>query len=334
MSSVNTKSSQNMVNDICNDFLRKNIKPTVRLVLAELPDISSTSTAHKYFLNWKNDQVNKQESLFEKFGLSNEFTSSFMKEINRFSIEIEERYKEQAQDAHEQQEQGISDLEKLESKLIKQADINNKQEITINELHTELAKEQKSNESTVNEIRRQLTTSVDDNKQLVTQNESLRTNIAKAELKLESNQELVDEMKSQNARLIADNKELNLTIAELNRDLSGKESAITGNEKLIKALENEQEKTGKQLSNFDSNNTKLQSELALIRNELSTNNSKLSEEKEMLAQQKHLNAELKTSLEEQTRSHEKTLRNYEATISSNEKLIIQLDKENSNKSTQ
>ena len=49
MNSVKTKSLQDTVNQICSDFLRKNIKPTVRLVLAELPDISSTSTVHKYF---------------------------------------------------------------------------------------------------------------------------------------------------------------------------------------------------------------------------------------------------------------------------------------------
>ena len=332
MSSVNTKSPQNTVNDICNDFLRKNIKPTVRLVLAELPDISSTSTAHKYFLNWKNEQVNKQKSLFEKFGLSTEFTSSFMKEINRFSIEIEEQYKEQVQDAHEQQEQAISDLEKLESKFIKQADINNEQEIKINELHTELAKEQKSHESTIIEIRKQLTDSLNEKTKLNKYNESLRTDISKAELRLEANQEFVDEVKSQNSQLTIDNKELNSTVAELNRSLSGKESAITGNEKLIFALGNEQEKTGKQLNNLDSINTKLQSEITSSRNELSDINTKLSDEKDKLTQQVAINNELKSKLKEQTRSHEKTLRSYESTITGNEKLIAQLEKTQNNQS--
>lgn len=323
---MKSKPLQDTVNKICDDFLSKGIKPTVRVVLAEIPEVSSTSTVHKYFSKWKEKQIEKQDYLFEKFGLSAEFTSSFMKETNRFTVEIEQRYKGQVQDVHEQREQAISDLEKLESKLIKQADINKQQERMINELHTELVTEQKSHESTVIEIRKQLTDSLNENTKLNKQNESLRTNIARAELMLESNQQLVDEVKSQNTQLIADNKELNLMISELNRSLSGKESTITGNEKLILTLEAEQNKTAKQLKSFDSNNTNLQSELASVRNELSIINSKLAEEKEMLAHQKHLNAELKTSIEEQTRTHEKILHGYETTIAGNEKLIIQLEK--------
>lgn len=326
MSSMKSKSSQEVVNQICNDFLKKGEKPSVRLILAEIPNISSTSTIHKYFSKWKDEQIKKQESLFEKFGLSTEFTTSFMKEISRFSIEIEERYKEQAQDATDQQGQAISDLEKSENKLNNQAEVVNQQEKQITDLQTELAKEQKSNESIVNEIRRQLTTTIDDNKQLAIQNESLRAGKAKAELKLESNQQLVDEIKSLNFQLTSENKELNSNIVELNKISARHESTIIGNDKLILALEAEQEKTEKQLSNIDSNNEKLQSELASVRSELSAINSKITEEKEMLAQQKHINAKLKTSLEEQARTHEKILGNYETTIAANEKLIFQLEK--------
>lgn len=323
---MKSKSSQDVVNQICSDFLRKGEKPSVRLILAEIPNINSTSTIHKYFSKWKDEQVKKQESLFEKFGLSTEFTSSFMKEINRFSIEIEERYKEQAQDAHDQQEQAISDLENSESKVKDQFMKIDQQEKQISILHTELATELKSNESTVIEIRKQLTTSLSENKQLSDQNESLRTGIAKAELTLQANQEFVKEVKSQNSQLTSDNKELNSCIAELNRDIASKESTMIGNEKLILTLENEQEKTTKQLIRFDSNNTKLQSELASVRNDLATISTKLTEEKEKLVQQTYLTAELRSNFEDQTRTHEKTLRSYEATIVGNEKLIIQLEK--------
>jgi len=333
MSNLNTEDKQNLTDNVCNELLQKGIMPTVTLVLARLPCISSRSTAHKYFKKWTANQNSKKEELFKKLGFSSEFNSSVLNEITRFNSEAEQRYKEQVQYAHDQQEEAISDLEKSENQLSKQAEVANQREQQINNLQTELATEQKSHEGIIIEIRRQLTTSVDDNKQLTIQNESLRTDITKSELKLESNQQLVDEVKAQNTYLTSENKELNSKIAEFNRTIASQGSTITGNEKLILALEDEQEKTTKQLINFDSNNVKLQSGLDSLRSELADINTKLSNEKDKLIQQVSINNELKSNFEEQTRSHEKTLRSYEATISSNEKLIIQLDKEKSNKST-
>jgi len=332
MSNLNTEEKQDMVNQICNEFVRNGIKPSVSLVLAKLTNVKGRATAHKYFKIWTDDQNSKKEALFKKLGFSPEFTSGFMNEINRFNSEIEQRYKDQAEDALDQRDQAISDLEMSEKQVNKQAEVVNQQKKQIINLHTELATEQKSSKSIIIEIRRQLTTSIDDNKQLSNQNESLRAGISEAELKLESNQQFVDEVKLQSSQLTVDNKELNSTVAELNRSLSGKESAIIGNEKLILALENEQEKTGKQLNNLDSINTKLQSEIASSRNELSDINTKLSDEKDKLTQQVAINNELKSNFEEQKRSHEKTLRSYESTITGNEKLIAQLEKTQNNQS--
>ena len=290
MSKLNTEETQSMVNQICNEYLRSGIKPTVSLVLAKLPDISSRSTAHKYLRKWTSDQDSKKEALFKKLGFSSEFTSSFLDEINRFNGDTEQRYKSLAQDANDQRDHAISDLQNSENKVNEQADLISQLEETINNLQTELAKEQKSNESIVIEIRRQLTTSADDNKQLTIQNESLRTSIAKAELKLESNQEFVDEIKSQNSHLTSENKDLNSNIAELNKITARHESTIIGNDKLIATIKIEQEKTENQLSNFESNNTKLQCELTDI-------NTKLSDEKDKLTQQVSINNELKSNFE-------------------------------------
>lgn len=326
MSKLNTEVTQDMTNNVCNEFLRNGIKPTVSLVLAKLQGISSRSTAHKYFKNWIDDQNSKKEAIFKKLGFSKEFTSSFLDEINRFNVDAEQRYKSLAHDANEQRDHAISDLQVSENKVSQQAIVINQQEQQIKDLQTELIIERKANEITVNEIRRQLTTSIDDNKQLAIQNESLRAGISEAELKLEANQEFVGEMKSQNSQLVTDNKELNSSIVQLNKATAGQESTITGNEKLILVLQAEQEKTAKQISNFDSNSTKLQSELASVRSELSNYNTKLSEEKEKLTQQRSINSELKASIEDQARTHEKTLSSYEATISAHKKLIIQLEK--------
>ncbi|MBL4832689.1 MAG: hypothetical protein JKY26_01845 [Pseudomonas sp.] len=326
MSKLNTEATQDITNDVCNEFLREGIKPTVTLVLAKLTNVSSRATAHKYFKKWTDSQNSKKEALFKKLGFSSEYTSSLLDEINRFNSEAEQRYKGLAQDAHDQQEHAISDLEKSETKVSEQLDVINLQEEQIKNLKIELTIEKKANEITVSEIRLQLTTSIDDNKQQTNQNESLRADITKAELKLESNLELVDEVKSHNSHLISENKELNSNIAELNRSIASKESTITGNDKLILTLENEQVKTATQLRNFDSNNIKQQSEITSLRNELTTINTKLTEEKEKLVQQASLTDELRSNFEEQTRSNEKTLRSYEATIAANEKLIIQLEK--------
>lgn len=327
MSKLNTEDKQNLTDNICNELLQKGIMPTVTLVLARLPCISSRSTAHKYFKKWTDNQNSKKEELFKKLGFSSEFNSSVLNEITRFNSEAEQRYIEQAQYTNDQRDQAISDLEISENKLNKQAEIVNQQEKQIINIQTELATEQKSNESTIVEIRRQLSTSVDDNKQLSKQNESLRTAIAKAELKLESNQHLTDEVKSQNAYLTTENKQLNSNVAELNRSIASKESTIIGNDKLIESIKADQEKIAKQVINFDSNNAKLQSELASVRNELSNSSTKVSEEKDKLGQQITLNNELKSNIEKQARSHEKALSNYQATIASHEKLITQLEKD-------
>jgi len=326
MSKLNTEDKQNLTDNVCNELLQKGIKPTVSLVLAELSTISSRSTAHKYFKKWTDEQNSKKEDMFKKLGFSSEFTSSVLNEVSRFNCDAEQRYIEQTQYANDQRDHAISDLHNSESKVNEQSNLIIQQEQQINNLQTELATEQKSHEGIIIEIRRQLTTSVDDNKQLSKQNESLRTDITRSELKLESNQELVDEIKSQNSQLTIDNKNLNSNIAELNKSIASKESTITGNEKLIKTLENAQEKTGKQLISFDRNNSKLQSDLASVRNELSNCSTKVSEEKDKLGQQITLNTELKSNIEKQAKSHEKALSNYQATIASHEKLIAQLEK--------
>ena len=113
-------STQDRVNQICNELYQKGTKPSVRLVLAELPDVSSTSTVHKYFSNWKREMEANQQSLYDRLGFSPDFTKSFMKEISRFAVEAEQRYKGMADDANEQREQAVSDLAKAEDKLHKQ----------------------------------------------------------------------------------------------------------------------------------------------------------------------------------------------------------------------
>ena len=73
-----SKPMQERVNDICNDLYSKGEKLSVRIVLAEMPDVSSTSTIHTYFKNWKQEVDANQQSLYDRLGFSPSFTKSFM----------------------------------------------------------------------------------------------------------------------------------------------------------------------------------------------------------------------------------------------------------------
>lgn len=309
-------STQDRVNQICNELYQKGTKPSVRLVLAELPDVSSTSTVHKYFSNWKREIDANQQSLYDRLGFSADFTKSFMKEISRFAVEAEQRYKGMADDANEQREQAVSDLAKAEDKLHKQTAVVKQQEKQISDLKSELsdtikkaeanlAQEQKANEATVNELRQQLAAALDENKQLTNQNESLRTDLAKAELKLESNQELVEQVKGQNEQLVSDLKEVNGIVADMSKDIASKDSTITGNEKLITNLHAQHDQASTQVNSLTSQTIKLQSELDSI--------------KDKLSEQTSLNSKLKSEYDDKVRALEKE-------IKANEKLIAQLEK--------
>ena len=338
MSQVTTgKSMQERVNDICNDLYSKGEKLSVRIVLAEMPDVSSTSTIHTYFKTWKQEVDANQQSLYDRLGFSPTFTKSFMEEITRFGVEAEQRYKDLAQTADEQCEHAIADLKKSEDKFYKQEAVVEQQDKQITELKTELSdtkkkfeadlgKEQKANEVIVSELRQQLAAALDDNKQLTKQNESIRTELAKAELKSEGNQELVTEIKAQNTQLVTDNKELNSNIANLNKEIAGKDSKIDGNKELINNLQSQQDKATKQLDDLSKANIKLQSEIESIRSELSVVNTKLSEEKDNTSKQITINSKLTTELEDQAKNHAKAINMHENTIANNEKLIAQLEK--------
>ncbi|GAA6206651.1 hypothetical protein [Thalassotalea sp. SU-HH00458] len=332
-----SKPMQERVNDICNDLYSKGEKLSVRIVLAEMPDVSSTSTIHTYFKNWKQEVDANQQSLYDRLGFSPSFTKSFMEEITRFGVEAEQRYKDLAQTADEQCDHAIADLKKSEDRFYKQEAVVEQQEKQITELKTELAdtkkgfeadlaKEQKANEVIVEELRQQLAAALDENKKLTTQNESIRTNLAKAELKSENNLERVNDIKAQNDQLVSDNKELNSNIANLNKDIAGKDSKIDGNKELIINLQSQQDKATKQLDDLSKANSKLQSEVESIRSELSAVNTKLSEEKDNSSKQITINSKLTTELEEQAKNHAKAINMHESTIANNEKLIAQLEK--------
>ncbi len=51
MFDLSTDRMQERVNEICNELYSKGEKVSVRVILTFLPDVSSTSTAHKDYAN-------------------------------------------------------------------------------------------------------------------------------------------------------------------------------------------------------------------------------------------------------------------------------------------
>ena len=289
-------SIQERVSSICNDLYSKGTRPSIRLVLSMLPDVSSTSTVHKYFANWKKELEANQQSLYDRLGFSSEFTQSFMKEITRFGVEAEQRYKEQAVDSNDQRDIAIEELEKTEEKLHKQNAIIEQQQKEIKELQTEVIKvqdklkadlsaEQQSNKVIVAELRQQLLEANNENKTLSSNNENLRTEIAKAELKLEGNQEYVNEVKTQNADLVKDNKELNKNIASLSKNIASYEATLSGNEKLITNLEASAKSNAENLTKINDEIAEYKNNVIDLGNELNRSNKINETLKEKLKEQ-------------------------------------------------
>lgn len=316
-------SIQDKVNSICNDLYSEGTKPTVRRVLAMLPDVSSTSTVHKYFANWKKEIEANQQSLYDRLGFSSEFTQSFMKEITRFGVEAEQRYKQQATDANDQRDQALYDLEQSEEKLFKQNAVVEQLEKEVSELQKELAKvrteskaeldkqhdlsrvnsekERESHDAIAAELRGQITRLSDSNSALTESNEKLRTDVAKANLKLEGNEAYVGEIKEQNAGLTEGAKTLSAEIAKLNKQLAGQEATLSGNEKLIKNLQGQLERVEKANDLAERDNIKLSEKLDVAGKDIE-------------------------SISTQLRAFEQTEKSNAATIAGNEKLIAQLEK--------
>lgn len=290
---------QDQVFAVCNDLYSKGQKPTVRLVLSLLPDVRSTSTVHKYYAMWKTELEAGQQSLYDKLGFSVEFTQAFMKEITRFGVEAEQRYKEQADDANEQRDIAIEELARIEDRLHKQLAVVEQQQKQIKSLEAELSQAIKTQEVRVAELRQQLSERDQENKDLAKTNETLRTNIAKAELKLEGNTAYTEEVKAQNQVLSAENKDLNRQIAEMSKVAAGHESTIAGNEKLITQQAAMQTQLQSALDKLTAEHAEQASELKDVRKVLDVERESHAAANDKLAAEVQSVAELKRIVSEQ-----------------------------------
>ena len=306
-----TQSIQERVYATANELYGAGTKPSVRMVLSMLPDVSSTSTVHKYFKMWKDEQEANQQSLYDKLGFSEKFTQQFMEEVMRFGVQAEQRYKEKTLDAEDQRKTAIEDLATTEERYHQQIALLEQKEKELNqamlgrskiqqELTNDLTQAQNVHDMALSNVQQQLDKMSQENTTLTKANDNLRTDIAKAELKAEGHQALVDELKASNKTLLSDNKNLNKQVIDTNKTMAGLESKIEGNNQLITQIQSSLKKTEAAFDKSEAERTTILTERNDLRKCLDNQNSTLSEFKDrLLSADNHID-EYKQTISEQS----------------------------------
>lgn len=287
------------VKAICNDLYRSGNRVSVRLVLAQLPDVSSTSTVHKYYAEWKRELDANQQSLYDRLGFSPEFSQAFMKEITRFSVEAESRYKEMAADSDEQRAVVIEDLARADERLYKQTAVVEQLEKNLATAKTEAAEAAKGHSATLAELRQQIAELREENKTLSTTNEGLRTEVAKAQLLLESNQQYVDEVRHNHQAVVDENKQLTTRLADTAKQLARQEAENTGHQQQLQHYKETEAALRAGLEKREAEVTALHSDIRLVRQELDTAQRAATEATLKVTQLQQAQVDLQRTLAEQ-----------------------------------
>lgn len=304
---------------ICDDLFRRNTKPTVRLVLSMLPDITSTSTIHKPFREWMEQLEARQQSMLDKLGFSDTFTQAFMREVTRFGVEAEERYKTMAADAKEQRDTAVEDLERTEERYFKQSALLEQQAKEIRELKAGMTERQRAQEATVAEVRQQLLEAQTANSELTATNENLRTELARMQVQLDNNNALVIEVK-QNAQVLqVENIELREKHARLLTDTARLETTLEARQQLVDELRSTAHRLQAEITTAEERHKAdvserreellaLKEEQARLRQQLENSRQQLTESRQQLAdvtgksgEQVQVIADLRSTVAEQSR---------------------------------
>jgi chromosome segregation ATPase len=265
------------VKALCNELYSQGGKVSVRSVLAQMPDVKSTSTIHKYYAEWRKELGVGQQSLYDRLGFSTEFTQGFLKEITRFSVEAENRYKDLATDADEQRTIAIDDLTRADERLYKQFAVVEQLEKELNTVKTEATEQTKAVEATLVELRKQIDNLNEDNKTLLASNETLRTEVAKAQLAVEHHDKYISEVRSNHQSLLADHKTLQAQLADHQQRLAHKDAENIGQQTLIVQLRESEKNLKDNLNKRDAEITELRSDTRMTRAELESTQRQLSE---------------------------------------------------------
>lgn len=227
---------QDKVTAICNDLSSKGQKVSVRVVLSLLPEVKSTSTVHKYYKAWKDDQETNQQSQIENIGFSEEFTRVFLNEINHHAAQAERVFHEVAMDAKEQSLRAIEDVERAETLLFKQTALLELRDKAYFELQAEIPLIKSAQNALSLELRNQIEAL---NKQLLEQsnkNARLSSDLAKSESLFEGNKEVIAIQKAKIFELSEDVKSLNTQCIISDKEVTRLASIQESNQILVSEL--------------------------------------------------------------------------------------------------
>lgn len=240
---------------ICNQLHSENTKVKIRTVLSLLPDVKSTSTVHKYHKEWREELDKSKKTLFDAFGFSENFQNAFVTEIARFHTDANNQYSEKLIELTEDRDSAVASLEDADKAVVYHQTRADHLDDQVNELTTEISlltreakqhSEQQDKDKAyavekvvqqkdelesrlinekrlvVEQLQQQIDSLTQKNNELREANENQRTELAKANLKLESNNDLVVEVKSQAAAVAAEAKK-RIDMLELNYSTLSKE---------------------------------------------------------------------------------------------------------------
>lgn len=229
----NSKILREKIYAICDEMYAKGEKIRVRSILSQVEDVSSTSTIHKYYKEWREEQDANEQKVMNDLGFSKEFTRMFSAEIGRHTAEAKRRYLDSVEQAQEQTEAAIQDLTATEERLFRK-------EAVVEQLRGELSTAEKkivsvtaTSEVLVQELRDQL---AELNKALSDgekREDRLRTELAKVEVQRDMDNEQFEEAKKklvEQTKLIADTQnslnERNTQVATLTSNINSLNARI------------------------------------------------------------------------------------------------------------
>jgi chromosome segregation ATPase len=236
--------------NVCDDLHAKGEKISIRLILSLIDEVASTSTIHKYHALWRDQLEANQDALYEKLGFSSQFTQIFMSEISRFSAEAERRYKESAVTATESRNEAIEALTKVEDKYLKQEALVDSLQQKLDEQIVERGIKHKEHQAEIKGLQSNFETLETEMRNQIkaleakliesqASGESLRTELAKAQLKLEQNKILVDEVKLKEEENYQEKENLRKQLSEQNINLAtakSSEAAAVESKRIIDGL--------------------------------------------------------------------------------------------------
>ena len=233
---LKTQGLQEKVTAICNVLSAKGQKVSVRVVLSLLPEVKSTSTVHKYFKAWKDTQEEKERSDIKNIGFSEEFARVFLNEINRHAAKTERIFREIALDAKEQSIRAIEDVERAETRLIKQTGLLELRDKEVKELQAEIPLIKNAQNTLVIELKNQIESL---NKQRLEHTNSkarLSSDLVKSEIIIENNKEMIATQKAQNQALSEEVRALNSALLKTSKEITRLNTIQESNQTLVTEL--------------------------------------------------------------------------------------------------